>query len=311
LDAGPPMRSFTFKPVGPFSLSAAAAHVARLPAATAERTGPADLALAFVADQDWVPVGVELSQRGSAVNGRFWGEASAEDVRRQVKRILSLDVDGRRFAELADRDAVVARLTSEYPGLRPICCWSPYEAAVVAVLEEHVGHEGASIRRQLTEQLGHDVVVNGKAMRAFPAPQRLAALDQCRDLDERTLAYLRAVAAAALARDLDGDVLRDMPKEQALANLRRIPGVGSLASEHILSSGVGGPDLSPACQDVTLTKAIADAYGLDPEPTAHDLDAVTDSWRPFRSWVSFLLRARAQGWDLAARVPTTRDPSGS
>jgi hypothetical protein len=39
--------------------------------------------------------------------------------------------------------------------------------------------------------------------------------------------------------------------------------------------------------------AIADAYELGHAPTAEELDTITDGWRPFRSWVSFLLGARA------------------
>lgn len=292
------MRSFTINALGPFSLDAAAAFMERFPAASFGRTEAGELALAFVVDGAWQPIGVELHQRRAAVNGQFWGEAPAEGVRRQVQRIFSLDVDGRPFPSVAQRDPVVATLQARYPGLRPVCFWSVYESAVWAIIGHRVRMaQAAAIRARLIQELGHELAVEGRVLRAFPGPQRLAELQSFPGLGGRKPEYLRAVAAAALAGELDGDRLRDLPRDEALAELRRIAGIGEVSAELILIRGAGEPDRAPRF-DKRLAAAIGEAYHLGHAPTAEEFDRITANWRPFRSWVSFLMRASVDAWDL-------------
>ena len=52
----------------------------------------------------------------------------------QVAAILSLDVDGRGFADVAQRDPVVGELQAQLPGLRPVLFWTPYEAAAWTII---------------------------------------------------------------------------------------------------------------------------------------------------------------------------------
>ena len=55
-------------------------------------------------------------------------------MRAQVARVLSLDKDARGFVALGQRDPVLAQLLAAAPGLRPPLFYSPYEAAMWAVL---------------------------------------------------------------------------------------------------------------------------------------------------------------------------------
>ncbi len=48
--------------------------------------------------------------------------------RRDLERLLSLDVDGRGFAAPGRRDQVVGALQHRFPGLRPVLFFTPYEA---------------------------------------------------------------------------------------------------------------------------------------------------------------------------------------
>ncbi len=52
--------------------------------------------------------------------------------------------------------------------------------------------------------------------------------------------------------------------------------------------GAGAPDYLPT-HEPRLRRAVALAYGTN-EPTADELEALAEKWRPYRSWVSFLLR---------------------
>lgn len=53
--------------------------------------------------------------------------------------------------------------------------------------------------------------------------------------------------------------------------------------------GAGEPDVLPASEP-RLGRAVALAYGLDAAPSGPELERLAANWRPYRSWVSFLLR---------------------
>lgn len=121
--------SFELVPRGPYSLTASAKFLEGFAPAAYDGGGEDHLRFAFVADGGGEVAGVYLREKGGAVVGEVYGGADVAVVRRQVARILSLDVDGDGFPGVGERDPVVGRLQARYPGLRPVCFYSPYEAA--------------------------------------------------------------------------------------------------------------------------------------------------------------------------------------
>lgn len=83
------------------------------------------LHLAFVADGSEQIAGVCLHAQDSTLVGEIVGEADPTVVHAQVARILSLDIDGRDWPRVGKRDLVMGRLQACYPGLRPVCFFSP------------------------------------------------------------------------------------------------------------------------------------------------------------------------------------------
>ena len=65
--------------------------------------------------------------------------------------------------------------------------------------------------------------------------------------------------------------------------------------------GVGSPDFLPTVEP-RLLRATGLAYGIE-TPTAEVLAEIAESWRPFRSWVAFLLRVALA--DLAHEIAGT------
>jgi DNA-3-methyladenine glycosylase II len=103
-----------------------------------------------------------LRPASQAVTVQSFGDARAEAVRRQVERILSLDVDGTGFPQVAERDAVVARLQAHYPGPRPVCFHSPYEAAAWTVIGRRIRiPQAARTKGRRPHELGPAVNVHG------------------------------------------------------------------------------------------------------------------------------------------------------
>src|SRR4051794_22511321 len=126
-----PTTTFTLEPLGPFSLEAAARFWGDFtPSGHTGLDPEGHMHMAFPSDGTWSPIGICLRRSGSGVTADIYSEAEPETsvIRRQTARILSLDVDGRGLADIAKRDAVAARLLERFPGLRPVCFYSPYEA---------------------------------------------------------------------------------------------------------------------------------------------------------------------------------------
>ncbi|KWT56946.1 Fe-S cluster assembly protein HesB [Streptomyces albus subsp. albus] len=217
-------------------------------------------------------------------------------VRDQLARILSLDVDGSGFPGLAVGDPVVSRLMAEYPGLRPVCFHSPYEAAVWAVIGQRMRRtQAAAVKARLAERYGQRVRIAGQDLHAFPAPPVLRSLTRIPGLPDEKVARLRALAEAAEAGELDAARLRAMPGDYALATLRALPGIGPFSAELVLIRGAGHPDVFPR-HERRLHASMADAYGLGAAASEDvgRLAAIADRWRPYRSWVALLLRVRAE-----------------
>ena len=286
---------FVLTPRGEFSLAKAIRFLQSFaPLSGRDGDDPDEvLRLAFCADGDWRPVAVRVRQStGGRVTATVDGLADPERLRRQVERMLSLDVDATALPGAVAGDDVAAGLVERFRGLRPVCFASPYEAACWAVLTQRIQMTQATrIRRRICDELGRGFELDGLALSTFPAPERLLSTASIQGLPRVKVERLHAIATAALDGRLDAATLRAAGPDQALADLRRLPGIGPFGAELVLIRGAGEPDHF-ARSERRLHAAMGDAYGV-PADDVDALEAIASSWRPFRSWVGFLFRARA------------------
>jgi DNA-3-methyladenine glycosylase II len=311
------MNGFTITPDGPFSLTASTRFLEGF-APAAHTPGPAGhLHLAFTVERDgWAPAGVCVRQQapGADVTAEVEGRADPDAVRAQVARILSLDVDGTGFAGVGRRDPAVAELQARYPGLRPVCFWSPYEAAAWALISHRIRIVQASrVKARMAEQLGTPFELHGETVHAFPGPSVLAGLEEFPGLFGRKPEWLRALGTAALDGELDGERLRGLPRDQALTELRSLPGVGPFSADLILLRGAGDPDGFPSSER-RLAKVMAATYDLGADADPARLTAIAEAWRPYRTWVSLLFRVRLEdetGEIAGRRPPATTEAAGA
>jgi DNA-3-methyladenine glycosylase II len=287
---------------GPFSLAASIGFLTSFGGAMSRDTSPAPdgsarLRLAFPVEGEWTTAGACVRQDGGRVLVEPVGPADPEAVVGQVARILSLDMDGGGFTALGETDRVLGELQRRYAGLRPVNFWSAYEAACWSVIGQRINmRQAARVKGRMAEELGAHVRVDGVDVPAFPTPPRLSSLDGFAGLTDRKVAWLRGLGRAALDGVLDTVWLRSLPRERALAELRRLDGIGPFASELILLRGCGDPDAF-ATQERRLLDAMRRAYQL-PDASEAELAAIADRWRPYRTWAAVLLRA---GWEDDAR----------
>jgi DNA-3-methyladenine glycosylase II len=291
--------TFRLTAQGPFSLAASTRFLEGFTPAGYTEAPDQPLELAFAVEGSWATAGVRARAAGFGVTGEIVYPAGpspelARAVRAQVARILSLDVDGAGFPAVGERDPVVAGLQRRYPGLRPVGFWSPYEAAAWAIIGQRIRiRQAAAIKARLAEQLGEPVSFGDHTVPAFPAPERLASLEEFPGLSGRKPEWLRSLARAALDGRLDAARLRAQSYDEALAGLTELPGIGPFAAELTLLRGAGEPDRIPR-HETRLGRAVALAYRLPAPPSAADLQKLSESWRPYRTWVTLLLRAQLE-----------------
>ena len=208
-------------------------------------------------------------------------------------------MDGSGFPAVGERDPVVGEIQRKYPGLRPVGFWSPYEAAAWTIIGHRIRiTQAAAVKARMAEQLGEPVSFGGRIVHAFPSPQRLldlglAELDTFPGLAGRKPEWLRSLARAALDGQLDAARLRAMPAAEALADLKKLPGIGDFSAGLTLLRGAGAPDAVPVSEP-RLARAVALAYGLPGPATPEQIVAISENWRPYRTWVTLLLRTQLE-----------------
>jgi DNA-3-methyladenine glycosylase II len=295
--------TFSIEPVGPFSWSAALDVVGNFAPIRRHRPRASEpLRLAFPLDGDFTPVAVALQEERGELQGevtvgeRAEGERVEGDrvdaVRVQVARIFSLDHDGSAYPAVGERDPRIGRLMTQFPGLRPVCFTSPYETAAWAIISQRISMaQAARIQDRLIAAVGEHLSVAGAEIQSFPSPSRLLEVEAVPGLAAEKVARLRGVARAALDGVLDVARLRALGDEAGPASVRVIPGIGPFWASGIYLRGCGIADVFPD-EPLTLA-ALGLLHGLGDRPEPADVTRITDPYRPYRMWVSFLLRVAA------------------
>lgn len=217
--------------------------------------------------------------------------ADAQAAVQRARRLLDLDSDPRAVdAHLAD-DPLLAPLVAARPGLRAPGHPDGAELLVRAVLGQQVSVAGA---RTLAARL---VAAHGEPLRKpvadithlFPSPAVLAGLDPA------SLAMPRARGRAlvhACERLAAGDLALDAGshREDAVAALQALPGIGPWTAGYVAMRALGDPDVFLPT-DIGVRNALR-ALGADSTPSAATRAA--ERWRPWRTYALHHLWASLQ-----------------
>jgi len=121
-----------------------------------------------------------------------------------------------------------------------------------------------------------------------PRPETWLALPSFPGFPAEKLRRLQGIAEEALAGQLDTERLRSLPYAEAQAQLLAIHGVGPWSADGILVRGCGLTD-AMAMSEPRVFDAVGRAYALGRPTTAEEVHALSESWRPFRTWITVLL----------------------
>ncbi len=232
------------------------------------------------------------------VTVRFPNLRSLPAIIARVRRVFDLAADPVAIGAHLSRDPVLAPLVAARPGLRVPGAWDGFELAVRAILGQQITVAAATrLAGKLVVAFGDTIAGRGcpaghltpeaHLSHVFPTPGRLAGSD----LAMIGMPKARRQSLSGLAAAVDADPLIFGPRrslEQAVAQLRSLPGVGEWTAQYIAMRELREPDAFPAA-DIGLMRALKDANGLRPSPA--ELLVRAEQWRPWRAYAALHLWA--------------------
>jgi AraC family transcriptional regulator, regulatory protein of adaptative response / DNA-3-methyladenine glycosylase II len=202
----------------------------------------------------------------------------------RLRRLFDLTADPEAIAAQLSIDATLAPLVAARPGLRVPGAWDGFELAVRAVLGQQITVSAAiGLAGKLVARYGQPLKNPESGLtHVFPEPSVLATADiAALGMPKNRGAALSAIAAAAVADPHIFTASRDL--DEAIAQLRALPGIGEWTAQYIAMRQLREPDAFPAA-DIGLLRATADTTGL--RPSAAALLARAEQWRPWRAYAA-------------------------
>jgi AraC family transcriptional regulator, regulatory protein of adaptative response / DNA-3-methyladenine glycosylase II len=222
---------------------------------------------------------------------RFPKLSALPQIIARLRRVFDLAADPDAIALQLVKDPTLAPLVAARPGLRVPGAWDGFELAVRAVLGQQITVPGAiRLAGALVARFGVALrEPDGALTHVFPDPAALAGVDPATlGMPRSRGVALLAVAAAVVADPHIFSAGRSL--EDAVAQLRALPGIGEWTAQYIAMRQLREPDAFPAA-DIGLMRAMADSDGL--RPTASALLARAETWRPWRAYAAQHLWASA------------------
>lgn len=226
-----------------------------------------------------------------AAGKRTIGRAGRQGISRRVRRLFDLDANPDAIRSSLDGVPELATGGRTAAGLRIPGAWSSFETAVRAVLGQQISVAGArTLAGRLVAELGSelpDELKEAGLERAFPNPEQVASFD----LRTIGLPASRARALGDMAsRVASGGLRFGADPREVRRRLLSVKGIGPWTVEYVAMRALGDRDAFPA-SDLGLRKAI-DRTG---PPSADELEAMAEAWRPLRAYAAILLWRRGGG----------------
>jgi DNA-3-methyladenine glycosylase II len=125
-----------------------------------------------------------------------------------------------------------------------------------------------------------------------PTPEQLLETDtdalRAVGLSGAKAKYGRSLAEHVISGELELDRLEDLSDERVTAELVAVKGLGQWTADMFLIFHLGRPDVLPV-GDLGVRRAIERLYGLEALPSAAEVEALGERWRPWRSLASLYL----------------------
>ncbi len=115
-------------------------------------------------------------------------------------------------------------------------------------------------------------------------------------LSGRKVEYLKDLATHVLSGELEIERLGELSDEEVIEQLTAVRGLGVWTAHMFLIFHLEREDVLPV-GDLGIRSGIRDAYGLDDLPTAPEMEAMAEAWRPHRTLACLYL------WESYSSTP--------
>jgi len=185
-------------------------------------------------------------------------------------------------AHLRAADPVLARIVDTYG-----------EIDDVGADRRGLDHYAALVRSIVGQQLSTKAAraIYGRLLAIFdghpPTPEQILAADPERlrmdaGLSRAKVSFLRSLAEHVTNGELELDRVAELPDDEVIRELTAVKGIGEWSAHMFLMFQLERPDVL-AVGDLGIRRAVERAYGLEDLPGAAELEALAESWRPWRS----------------------------
>jgi AraC family transcriptional regulator of adaptative response / DNA-3-methyladenine glycosylase II len=222
----------------------------------------------------------------------------------RCRQLLDLDADPVAILEALGPDPSIGALVTADPGRRVPGTTDGFELAVRAIIGQQVSVSGArTIAGRLVAAAGEALPESfGGITHLFPTPAALVALAEESPATFSMPAGRRNAVSALAAAVISGDVVIDPGADptELRSSLVALAGVGTWTAEYVAMRALRDPDAFMPT-DLGIKRA-AQTLGLPTDPVP--LTALSETWRPWRSYAMVHL------WALpGAQAPAARKPS--
>jgi DNA-3-methyladenine glycosylase II len=190
------------------------------------------------------------------------------------------------YEHLRAADPVLARLLDELgePDRDGRPRADHYAALVRSIVGQQLSVRAArAIHGRLLEHFGGHEPTAEEILAADPEELRAAA-----GLSRAKVSFLRSLAEHVRSGELELDRLDALPEDEIVAELVAVKGIGEWSAHMFLMFQLRRPDVL-ATGDLGIRRAVQRAYGLDELPSADELLALAEPWRPYRTAACMLL----------------------
>jgi DNA-3-methyladenine glycosylase II len=136
---------------------------------------------------------------------------------------------------------------------------------------------------RLRARFGDTVPTPAQILADDPEALRVAA-----GLSHAKVRYLRSLAEHVETEQLRLDALDTLSDAEVARELTAVTGIGRWSADLFLMFVLARPDVV-ASGDLAIRHAVRAAYALDESPSIADVDALAETWRPYRTLASEFL----------------------
>ena len=240
----------------------------------------------------WVRVVDRPSQHALAVEASDGLVSVLPALLGRLRQLFDLDARPDVIAEHLAADSRLRPLVAAAPGLRVPGAFDGFELALRAIIGQQITVKAATtLASRVMTTFGDQLETAHDALtRVTPTAARLAVA-RVDDVASLGIVRARATTIVALAREVaDGRLMLEpgADPEATIAQLVALPGIGAWTANYIALRALRWADAFPK-EDVVLRKQLGGV-------TARDAEAVSQAWRPWRSYATLHL------WRSASRT---------